>query len=57
MKNTTWASLLGLLGKEGGEIMLKMILYRGVFMSVNTGRDNYYQLCGKRHVRLDQSRP
>ena len=50
MKSTTWAGLLSLLGKEGAQIMLRMILSCGIFISVDAGRDNYYQLCGMHHA-------
>lgn len=53
MKNAIWTSLLGLLGKEGGNIMLEMILKCGIFIAVSTGRENYYQLCGELHARFD----
>lgn len=56
MKNATWAALLGLLGKEGSDIMLKMMLYCGIYMSVSTGRDNYYQICGERYAGLNMRR-
>ena len=47
LKNSLWADVLGLLGKEGERIMLDLILKAGIFVAVESGRDNYYQLCGK----------
>ena len=47
LKNTVWADVLGLLGKEGERIMLDLILKFGIFVAVASGRENYYQLCGK----------
>lgn len=47
LKNTLWADVLGLLGKEGERIMLDLILEFGIYVAVESGRENYYQLCGK----------
>ena len=47
MKNTVWADVLSLLGKEGERIMLDLILKSGIFIAVQSGRGNYYQLSGK----------
>lgn len=47
LKNTLWADVLGLLGREGERIMLDLILKFGIFVAVESGRENYYQLCGK----------
>lgn len=52
LKNTLWADVLGLLGKEGERIMLDLILQAGIFVAVESGRDNYYQLCGKCQNRV-----
>jgi telomerase reverse transcriptase len=47
MKDSAWAETLGLLGKEGNEIMLDMVMLCGIFVAVNGGQGNYYQLSGK----------
>lgn len=47
LKDSVWADVLGLLGKEGERIMLDLILKFGIFVAVESGRENYYQLCGK----------
>ena len=46
VKSATWADVLGLLGKEGSKIMLDLLLNCGVFVIVNNGRGNLYQLSG-----------
>lgn len=52
IKNTVWADVLSLLGKEGERIMLDLILKSGIFIAVQSGRGNYYQLSGKCHCRV-----
>ncbi|KAI9782484.1 MAG: hypothetical protein M1839_004970 [Geoglossum umbratile] len=46
LKGPLWASLLRLLGKGGECAMIDLVLYCGVFIAVNTGQGNYYQLSG-----------
>ncbi|KAL2046145.1 hypothetical protein N7G274_001592 [Stereocaulon virgatum] len=46
MKDAAWAKILGLLGKEGNEIMLDMVMLCGIFVAVDGGQGNYYQLSG-----------
>lgn len=46
LKNGAWTELLGLLGKEGDRIMLDLILECGIFVPVDGGRGNFYQLSG-----------
>ena len=46
LKDPTWAQVLALLGKNGDQIFLEMILGRAVFALVECGSQNYYQLCG-----------
>ena len=46
MKNETWADVLGLLGKGDDWIMRDLILDCGIFVSVDSGKGNYYQLSG-----------
>lgn len=47
LKNNLWADVLGLLGMEGERIMIDLILKFGIFVAVESGKENYYQLCGK----------
>lgn len=46
LKNIAWAELLGLLGREGDRIMLDLILDGAMFMAVDGGPSNFYQLSG-----------
>lgn len=46
LKNIAWAELLGLLGREGDRIMLDLMLESAMFMAVDGGRSNFYQLSG-----------
>lgn len=46
LKGAIWAEVLSLPGKEGDGIMLDLILNFGVFVSIESGKNNYYQLCG-----------
>lgn len=46
MKNETWTDVFGLLGKGGDWIMRDLVLDCGVFVLVDSGRGNYYQLSG-----------
>lgn len=46
LKSAPWAEVLSLPGKEGDGIMLDLILNFGIFVSVDSGKNNYYQLCG-----------
>lgn len=46
LKSAIWAEVLSLPGKEGDGIILDLILNFGVFVSVDSGKNNYYQLCG-----------
>ncbi len=46
MKNETWTDVFGLLGKGGDWIMRDLVLDCGVFVPVDSGRGNYYQLSG-----------
>jgi telomerase reverse transcriptase len=49
-KNETWAQIFALLGRKGNQVMLDMILGSAIFVSVETGNQNYYQLCGRSYV-------
>ncbi|KAL9607167.1 MAG: hypothetical protein Q9167_007891 [Letrouitia subvulpina] len=46
LKGPPWSCLVNLLGKECEEIMLDLILNHGIFVAVDAGKNNYYQLCG-----------
>lgn len=47
MKDDTWTSLFNLLGKDSEIIMLGLVLDCAVFLSVEQGKDNYYQVSGQ----------
>lgn len=51
LKNGAWADVLGLLGKEGERIILDVLLNCGMFFAVESGKNNYYQICGECRVR------
>ncbi|KAL9578805.1 MAG: hypothetical protein Q9212_005488, partial [Teloschistes hypoglaucus] len=44
LKTRPWTDLLNFLGKDGEQIMLDLLLNAAVYMSVENGRGNYYQL-------------
>ena len=46
LKGAVWADVFALLGKDGEDIMLDMILECSVFASVPAGKCNYFQLSG-----------
>lgn len=46
LKSRPWSDLLNLLGKDGEQIMLEMILECGIYVPVESGKGNYYQLSG-----------
>jgi telomerase reverse transcriptase len=46
LKGPLWASLLQVLGKGGECAMIDLVLDCGVFIAVDTGQGNYYQLSG-----------
>ncbi|SLM33959.1 telomerase reverse transcriptase [Lasallia pustulata] len=45
-RSALWADILNLLGKEGERTMLNLALDCGVFIAVESGRGNFYQLSG-----------
>jgi telomerase reverse transcriptase len=45
-KGFPWDHLLKILGKDGDRTMLDLILHCGIFISVENGRGNFYQLSG-----------
>ncbi|KAL8713551.1 MAG: hypothetical protein Q9220_002413 [cf. Caloplaca sp. 1 TL-2023] len=46
LKNRPWTDLLNLLGKDGEQIMLDLLVGCSIYMSVESGKENYYQLSG-----------
>ena len=48
MQGKVWQTLLKLLGKDGDQVMLDLILHCGIFVSVSVGKNNLYQLSGNR---------
>ncbi|MCJ1432065.1 hypothetical protein MMC27_001421 [Xylographa pallens] len=46
LKDAAWSGVLKRLGKAGAQIMLDLILDHGLFVEVDVGRDNFYQLSG-----------
>ena len=46
IKSSQWSRLLDAMGKDGDQIMLDLILDCGLFLVVESGRNNYYQLSG-----------
>ncbi|GLA36047.1 hypothetical protein AnigIFM63309_001705 [Aspergillus niger] len=46
LKQAPWTEVLGLLGDNGEEIMLKLLLDCGIFMAVDQKRGIYFQLSG-----------
>ena len=46
VKGALWGELLRIMGKDGEEIMLDLILDCGIFLAVEKGNSNYYQLSG-----------
>lgn len=47
MKSSSWIDVLGLLGKAGDKIMLELVLNCAIFVEVDSGKGNLYQLSGK----------
>lgn len=46
LKSAPWVDILGLLGSNGEEIMICLLLDCGIFVSVNARKGIYYQLSG-----------
>ena len=46
LKGAAWTGVLSLLGKEGDQIMLEVLLDCGLFVAIDEGQGNYYQLSG-----------
>lgn len=47
LKQAPWTSLLGLLGKDGEDIMVRLLLDCGIFTCVDAQRGVYRQLSGR----------
>ena len=47
LKGAAWTGVLNLLGKEGDQIMLDILLDCGLFVAIDEGQGNYYQLSGR----------
>lgn len=46
LKGSPWAEVLGLLGSNGEDIMMRLLFDCGVFAAINTQKGVYYQLSG-----------
>ena len=46
LKGSAWTGILSLLGKEGDQIMLELLLDCGIYMAIDQDQGNYYQLSG-----------
>ena len=46
LKRRPWSDLPNLLGKDGEQIMLDLLLECAVYAEVGSGQGNYYQLSG-----------
>ena len=51
LRSRVWSEVLNLLGKDGEEIMLDMILECAIYAAVKSGGGNYYQLSGRSVLR------
>jgi telomerase reverse transcriptase len=47
LKGSPWPVILALMGKEGQRMMIDLILDCGIFVAVESGHGNYFQLSGK----------
>lgn len=47
LREYPWPQILLLLGKSGENMMIDLLVDCSIFLSVNAGRGNYYQLSGK----------
>lgn len=46
LKSPIWGEVLRLLGKDGESVMLDLVVNQAIFMAVETGHGNYYQISG-----------
>jgi len=47
LKSSPWPQILALMGKKGQRMMIDLILDCGIFVPVESGHGNYFQLSGK----------
>lgn len=47
LKQTPWPQLLSLLGRAGEGMMINMLLDCAIFIPIEVGQSNYYQLSGQ----------
>lgn len=47
MKQAPWPQLLQLFGKSGESMMINLLLDGSIFLPVEAGQGNYYQLSGE----------
>ncbi|KAL8811751.1 MAG: hypothetical protein Q9223_002113 [Gallowayella weberi] len=47
LKSRSWSVLLNLLGKDGEQIMLDLLLECAIYAGVENGKGNFYQLSGR----------
>ena len=47
LKQFPWPQLLALLGRSGEEIMIGLLLDCSIFLAIDAGRGNFYQLSGE----------
>jgi telomerase reverse transcriptase len=50
LKQPPWPQLLSLFGKAGEGIMISMLLDCALFIPIEVGQRNYYQLSGQAHL-------
>ncbi|KEY71113.1 hypothetical protein S7711_00935 [Stachybotrys chartarum IBT 7711] len=56
LRDHPWPSLLALMGQSGAKIMVHLLLNCCLFLALNTGENNYYQICGSPLSDLAPSR-
>lgn len=47
LKQEPWPHVLALLGRSGQKIMIDLLVERSIFVTVEAGIGNYYQISGK----------
>jgi telomerase reverse transcriptase len=47
LKNSPWPQILAIMGKEGQKIMIDLVLDCGIYIAIECGHGNYFQLSGK----------
>ena len=46
LRGSIWNDVLSLLGKDGEQIMMDLLIDCGLFLTVSNGKGNLYQLSG-----------